>query len=266
MRQPVTRQQVGPSLSSYRAQGLLRKVPEITIFFWIVKLLTTAMGESTSDFLVFRINSYVAVGLGGIALALALLLQFSVKRYNAWVYWLAVAMVAVFGTMAADALHVQLGVPYIISSTLFAVALAVVFIAWQKSEKTLSIHSITTRKREVFYWLTVLATFALGTATGDLTATTLGLGYFTSALLFSGLIALPVLAYWLLDANEIACFWIAYILTRPLGASFADWMGKSKSVGGLGWGDGHVSIGLTTVIILFVGYLAVSHRDVKAKA
>lgn len=245
------------------ARHALRKVPEITIFFWIVKLLTTAMGESTSDFLVFKINPYIAVTLGGIGFAAALLMQFSVRKYIAWIYWLAVAMVAVFGTMAADVLHIQLGVPYIISTIFFAVSLAIIFIAWYKSERTLSIHSINNRRRELFYWAAVLATFALGTAAGDMTAMTLGLGYFSSGLLFSGLIALPILGYWLFDMNEIAAFWTAYILTRPVGASFADWMGKSKTVGGLGLGDGSVSFVLAILIIALVGYLTYSRTDIK---
>jgi len=242
---------------------LRRKVPEITAVFWIVKLLSTAMGESTSDFFVFKINPYLAVILGGIALVIALILQFSARRYIAWVYWVAVVMVAVFGTMAADALHIQLGVPYIVSSIVFAIALAVVFVLWYKTEGTLSIHSITTRRREMFYWATVIATFALGTATGDLTAITLHLGYFSSGFLFTGIIAIPVLARWLFGLQEVFAFWFAYIITRPLGASFADWMGKSKSVGGLGLGDGHVSIGLTLIIICFVGYMTLSRKETR---
>ena len=163
-------------LSGPRANQALRKVPEITLIFWVVKLLSTAMGEATSDYFVFKINPYLAVLLGGICLAVALIIQFSVHRYKPWAYWLAVVMVAIFGTMAADALHIQLGVPYAVSTVLFAVILAVVFVVWYKSEKTLSIHSINNPRRELFYWATVLATFALGTAAGDLTATTLGLG------------------------------------------------------------------------------------------
>jgi uncharacterized membrane-anchored protein len=244
-------------------QRTARKVPEITILFWIVKLLTTAMGEATSDFLVFRINSYVAVTLGAIGLVVALVLQFSVHKYVAWIYWLTAVMVAIFGTMAADVLHIELGVPYIVSTIGFAVALAVIFIAWHASEKTLSIHSITNRRRELFYWATVLATFALGTAAGDMTATTMHLGYFSSGILFAGLIALPAVAYWKFGLNEVAAFWAAYILTRPLGASIADWMGKPHSSGGLGFGDGHVSLVLTLLIVAFVGYMTVSHRTVK---
>lgn len=245
------------------ARHLLRKVPEITIFFWVVKLLTTAMGESTSDFLVFKINPYVAVTLGAAGFVIALLLQFSVRRYIPWVYWLTVAMVAIFGTMAADVLHIQLGVPYIVSTLLFALSLAIVFVAWQKSEKTLSIHSINTRRRELFYWATVMATFALGTAAGDMTAITLGLGYFSSGLLFGALIAIPLLGYWRFGMNEIFAFWFAYVLTRPLGASFADWMGKSHSVGGLGLGDGPVSFALAILIIGFVAYMTFNREESK---
>jgi uncharacterized membrane-anchored protein len=221
------------------------------------------MGEATSDFLVFRINPYLAVVIGAFILAVALTIQFSVPRYIPWVYWLAVAMVAVFGTMAADALHIQLGIPYIITTILFAAVLIVIFIAWYKSERTLSIHSINSTRREGFYWATVLATFALGTAAGDLTASTLGLGYFSSALLFSGLIAVLAIGYWLFGLIEIIAFWTAYILTRPIGASFADWMDKSKAVGGLGMGNGHVGIWLTIIIIIFVGYMTLGHKESK---
>jgi uncharacterized membrane-anchored protein len=242
---------------------LLRKVPEITLVFWIAKLFTTAMGESTSDFLVNKINPYIAVTIGGISLLIALIIQFSVKKYIPWVYWLAVAMVAVFGTMAADGLHIQLGIPYIISTIFFAIVLAIVFIVWHKSENTLSIHSINTKRREVFYWLTVLSTFALGTAAGDLTASTFGWGYFTSAIVFSALILIPIIGYWVFGLSEVIAFWTAYILTRPIGASFADWMDKPKSVGGLGLGNGRVSVYLTVIIILLVIYMTRDHNERK---
>jgi uncharacterized membrane-anchored protein len=172
-------------------------------------------------------------------------------------------MVAVFGTMAADGLHIQLHVPYIISTIFFAIVLAVVFVFWHRSEKTLSIHSIDTRRREVFYWLTVLSTFALGTAAGDLTATTVGLGYFSAGLLFFGLILIPAIVYGATKKHEILWFWVAYVLTRPLGASFADWTSKSRSIGGLNYGDGHVAIVLALVIVVFVTYLAISRVDTK---
>lgn len=246
-----------------RALQVLKKVPEVTVYFWIIKLLTTAMGEVTSDFLVNHLAPEIAVGLGFIGFVAALVLQFVVRRYVPWIYWLAAAMVAVFGTMAADVLHVGLGVPYTVSSVLFLVALVVIFATWYMSEKTLSIHSIYTRRRELFYWATVMATFALGTAVGDLTAMTFHLGYFASGVLFIVLIALPALAYWLLGLNEIVAFWLAYILTRPLGASFADWAGKESSAGGAGLGTGWVSLVLTILIIAFVAYVTVTRKDVK---
>ena len=242
---------------------LLKKVPEITIYFWIIKLLTTAMGEVTSDFLVRSIDPVIAVALGGLGLLGALLLQLAVRRYVAWIYWLTVVMVAIFGTMAADVLHVGFGIPYLVSASFFLVVLAAIFVTWYRSEKTLSIHSIITRRRELFYWATVLATFALGTAVGDLTATTFGLGYFTSGILFAVLFALPALAYWLLGLNEIAAFWFAYIITRPLGASFADWVGRPIKLSGLGLGTGQVSLALTLLICGFVVYLTITRKDVK---
>jgi uncharacterized membrane-anchored protein len=239
----------------------MRKVPDVTVYFWIIKLLTTAMGEATSDFLVNQIDPVIAVALGGIGLVIALVLQFSVRRYIPWIYWLTAIMVAIFGTMAADVVHIVLGIPYIESAVFFACVLVVIFAVWYMSEKTLSIHSIYTRRRELFYWATVMATFALGTAVGDLTAMTMGLGYFSSGVLFVVLIALPALAYWLFGLNEIIAFWISYILTRPLGASFADWMGKGRDAGGIGLGDGWVCLGLTILIVGFICYLTVSHKD-----
>ena len=207
----------------------LRRVPEVTVYFWIIKVLTTAVGEATSDYAVHRFDPVVAVGFGAICLAVSLVLQFTRHRYVPWAYWLTVVMVAVFGTMAADVLHIKFRVPYLVSTVLFALVLAAVFVVWQRTEGTLSIHSITTVRREIFYWATVGSTFALGTAAGDMTATTLHLGYFFSGVLFVGLIAVPALAYRFLDLNAIVSFWFAYIVTRPLGASFADWMGKPHS-------------------------------------
>jgi len=238
-----------------------RKVPEITAVFWVAKILTTAMGESTSDFFVLKYNPYLVVTLGGVALAIALIAQFSVRRYVPWIYWLCVAMVAVFGTMAADVVHIQLGVPYVISTIFFSIVLALVFAVWYKHEKTLSIHSIINPQRELFYWAAVLATFALGTAAGDMTAVTLSWGYFSSGLLFGALILIPALAYKFSKLGEVAAFWAAYILTRPLGASFADWFGKSQRIGGRGLGDGHVSVVLTLLIIVCVGYMTLNRQE-----
>jgi uncharacterized membrane-anchored protein len=238
------------------------KVPEITVLFWVIKLLTTAMGEATSDFLVFQIDPVVAVILGTIGLAIAMALQLLVRRYVPAFYWLAVAMVAVFGTMGADVVHIGLGVPYAVSSVFFALCLAVIFAVWYTTERTLSIHSIYTPRRELFYWATVMATFALGTAAGDMTASTMGLGYFTSGVMFGVLFALPAVGYRFLRINSILAFWIAYVLTRPFGASFADWAGKSPHLSGLGLGTGAVSVVLTIVIVLLVGYLTVRQKDV----
>ena len=254
----------GAAQSLHRALRAMRKVPEITVYFWIIKLLTTAMGESTTDYLVYQINPYVAVALGCLGLAVALILKLLVRRYVAWVYWLAVVMVAVFGTMAADVAHVVLGIPYLVSTAFFASALAIIFVTWYVSEKTLSIHTIYSGRREMFYWATVIATFALGTAAGDMTASTLRLGYFPSFVLFAVLFALPALAYWLFGLNEIVAFWFAYIVTRPLGATFADWLGKPY-LGGLGLSDAKVALVLTMLIIGFVGYLTITHKDMKGE-
>ncbi|HEX4225041.1 MAG TPA: hypothetical protein VHZ97_21935, partial [Pseudonocardiaceae bacterium] len=225
--------------------------------------LSTALGESTSDYLVRVLSPIPAVGLGFVAFVVSLVIQFSMRRYRAWAYWFAVVMVGVFGTMAADVLHVALGVPYFASAAFYAVVLAAVYVVWQRTEHTLSIHSIDTARREVFYWLAVVATFALGTAAGDLTAVTLHLGYGLSIVLFAVIILIPVLGYRFLGWNSIFSFWFAYVITRPLGASVADWLGKAKSVGGLGVGDGVVSVVLAVLIIGFVAYLAISRRDVQ---
>jgi uncharacterized membrane-anchored protein len=243
-------------------QPLAAKVPEITFMFWIIKILTTGMGEATSDFLA-RHNVILAGAAGFAGFAVAMWLQFRVRRYVAVVYWLAVAMVAVFGTMAADGLHVELGVPYIGSTLCYAVILAAVFWLWHRSEGTLSIHSIVTRRREAFYWLTVLATFALGTATGDLTATTLHLGYLPSGILFTAAILVPALAWWRFRLNAVVAFWIAYVLTRPLGASFADWLSKPRAITGLNYGDGQVAAVSAVIIAALVACVAVTRRDIQ---
>lgn len=239
------------------------KVPLITVYFWIIKLLTTAMGEATSDYLVRTISPVTAVLLGFTGFVVAMVLQLRANRYVAWVYWLAVAMVAVFGTQAADVLHIKFGVPYAASTAFYAAVLAVIFALWYRSERTLSIHSIRTPRRELFYWATVLATFALGTATGDMTARTLNLGYLASGIWFSVAFAAVAIAHWKFRLNPILAFWIAYVLTRPVGASFADWVAFPRSVGGLGVGHGLVALFLTFLIVIGVGYLTVTRIDVE---
>lgn len=238
----------------------LTKVPKITAIFWVIKILTTAMGESTSDALVNDVGPAVAVAVALIALLVALKLQFKSPKYTPRTYWFAVSMVAVFGTMAADGIHIA-GVPYILSSSLYAVALAIIFWLWYRREKTLSIHSVYTKRREQYYWLTVLATFALGTALGDLSATTFNLGYWKAGLMFGLIIAVPAIGYWLTKTKEVFFFWFAYVMTRPLGASFADWFGKPKNIGGLNLGDTRVAIVLAALIIILVSYLQITGKD-----
>jgi len=236
---------------------LAKKVPELTAYFWIVKVLTTGMGETTSDYFVHTYNPYLVVVVAALVLGVIVVVQLALRGYNAWAYWLAVSMVAVFGTMAAGIVHVYMGVPYQWSASLYAAGTVVIFVLWWLSERTLSVHSIFTRRREIFYWAAVLATFAMGTAVGDMTAVTFRLGFFASGVLFAVLIALPGLAYRFLRLNEIVAFWIAYIITRPLGASFADWLAVPAWQGGLDLGKGAVSIVLWLLIIGFVAFLAV---------
>jgi uncharacterized membrane-anchored protein len=252
----------GPLLRRLTVRGALR-VPEVTVYFWVIKALSTAFGESTSDYLVHAMDPVIAVVLGFFVFVLALSLQFFVRRYIAWTYWLAVAAVGVFGTMAADVLHVRFGVPYAVSSVIYGVVLVAVFVSWYRTEKTLSFHTIDTPRREAFYWAAVMATFAMGTAIGDLTAYTFGLGYFASGLIFAGVIMIPAIGYWRLGWNAIFAFWFAYVVTRPLGASFADWLGKPASVQGLGWGSGTVALALAIIIFCLVAFLAITQRDVQ---
>jgi uncharacterized membrane-anchored protein len=240
-----------------------KKVPELTIYFWIIKVLTTGMGETTSDYFVHSYNPYLVVVLGAVCLAITVAWQLYLGRYQPWAYWLAVSMVAVFGTMAAGILHVYLGVPYVYSASIYALTTAMIFALWYLSERTLSVHSIYTRRRELFYWAAVLATFALGTAVGDMTAVSFHFGFLLSGIFFSVVFAIPGLAYRFKGLNEIVAFWFAYVVTRPLGASFADWLAVPSSQGGLDLGKGPISIALWVVIIAFVAYLAITHRDVE---
>ncbi|WP_051367072.1 COG4705 family protein [Hamadaea tsunoensis] len=245
------------------ARTAAAKVPQVAALFWVTKVLTTGMGETTSDFLAHRLDPMIAVGLAGLVLVAALALQLAVRRYIAGVYWFAVVMVSVFGTMAADVLHVGLGIPYVVSTAFFLAVLAAIFALWYAVEKTLSIHSIRTRRRELFYWATVLTTFALGTAAGDMTASTLHWGYLASGVVFAVVIAVPAIAHGVTGRAPILSFWLAYIVTRPLGASLADWMGVPASRSGLGWGTGPVSLVLALLIGGLVAYLAVSKADVE---
>lgn len=252
--------EVQRGLGAQTVRLAVTKVPQITLWFWIAKIASTGMGEATSDFLYLKFGTFKCGAIGAVLLIGALAWQFSVKRYMTWVYWLAVVAVSVTGTQAADGLHVVVGMPYWQTTLLYAVCLAVIFIVWYKTEGTLSIHSITTWRREAFYWATVMATFALGTALGDLTATTLKIGYFKSAVLFFVVILIPLVA-WRLGMNAVLAFWFAYTVTRPLGASIADWLGVAHHLGGLDWGRGHVAFILTIPILIAVAYMAITGVD-----
>ena len=258
---PHSRDQL-PVIGRIFPAPLVAKVPEIIFLFWVVKILTTAGGEATSDYL----KIYGNFGGGGTEVALfviALVLQFATRRYRAFAYWFLAYAIAISGTGFADFLHLDGHIPYAGTTILWAVILAAVFWTWRRSEGTLSIHSVTTQRREAFYWATVFATFALGTALGDFTATSLGIGYLDSGIFFFVLILIPALAWWRFGLNSIAAFWMAYILTRPLGASFADYISKPHSIGGLGFGDGPTALVLSIAVGVLVAYLAIARPDVR---
>jgi uncharacterized membrane-anchored protein len=237
------------------------KVPEITAWFWIAKVASTGMGEALADFVYFRYGTLITGAFGAILLIGALALQFRARRYNTWIYWLAVVAVSVTGTMAADGLHIVVGLSYTVTTVLYAAILAAIFVIWYMTEGTLSIHSIRTVRREAFYWATVMATFALGTALGDLTAYTMKIGFFSSAVLFLVVIAIPLVAHWKLGMGSVFAFWFAYTVTRPLGASVADWLGVPHRLGGLDWGRGNVAMLLTVPILIAVAYMALTRID-----
>jgi uncharacterized membrane-anchored protein len=233
------------------------KVPEITVLFWVLKLITTGTGEATSDFL-GSVSVPLAGLLGVSGFLIALAVQLRRPGYSTWRYWGLVMMVAVFGTMVADGVHDGANLPYTVTTTVGALFVGAVFALWYRSEGTLSIHEINTRRREWFYWCAVFGTFALGTAAGDWTATTLGLGFLGSVALFAVAISVPLIAWSAFGLNPIVAFWIAYVLTRPLGASVADWLSKPS---GLHLGDGPVALAGWLTAAAVVGYLAHTGRD-----
>jgi uncharacterized membrane-anchored protein len=238
------------------------KVPEIIFLFWVVKILTTAGGEATSDYL----KTYGNIKGGGVEVMLfvvGLVLQFGTRRYRAFAYWFLAYAIAIFGTGVADFLHLDVHIPYAGTTLLWAVVLTAVFWTWHHFERTLSIHSITTQRREAFYWATVFATFALGTALGDFTATSLGLGYLASGIFFGVIILMPALAWWRFGLNSIVAFWMAYVVTRPLGASFADYISKPPHLSGIGFGDGPTAVVFTVAVFILVSYLAIARPDIQ---
>ncbi len=246
------------------ARRMLNKVPEITIFFWVIKILATTVGETAADFLSVTLSlglSLTTAVMSGV-LAVALVAQFRSRRYVPSIYWLSVVLISVVGTLITDNLVDNLGVPLQVTTAFFAVVLPLTFAAWYAAERTLSIHTIVTTRREAFYWLVILFTFALGTAAGDLVGESFGLGYGLSAVQFGGLIALVALAFYGFRANAVLAFWLAYILTRPLGASLGDLLSQPRNLGGLGLGTtGTSGIFLVTILALVI-YLARSRRDV----
>jgi uncharacterized membrane-anchored protein len=258
----IERQGARPATRSL-GRRMLNKVPEVTLYFWLIKVLCTTVGETAADYL----NSNLGFGLTGTTyvmgsvLVVVLFLQFRARRYVPSIYWLAVVLISVVGTLITDNLTDNFGVPLTTTTIVFAVALGVTFAVWYASERTLSIHTIFTTRREGFYWLAILFTFALGTAAGDLTAEQLNVGYLNSALMFGGLIALVAAAHFRLRLNAVVAFWIAYVLTRPLGASIGDYMSQPQHAGGLGLGTTGTSAIFLTAILGLVVFLTVSRTD-----
>lgn len=249
-----------PASAVSELQLTANKVPEITAWFWVAKLLTTGMGETTWDWSAIALGPVPAIGLSGLGFVVALGLQLRLRSYRPWAYWFAVLMVSVFGTTCADAVHVVLGVPYAISTVAFLLAVLAAFGLWYRVESTLSIHAIDTRRRELLYWVAVIMTFALGTALGDFTATTLGIGYAESIGVFGVLFVLPFVVGRWTSANTVATFWFAYVTTRPFGASVADWVGVPPSRGGVGIGTGLVSLVALLAIVGVVLKLSIDVR------
>ena len=246
-----------------RTRRMLNKVPEVTFYFWVIKIMCTTVGETAADYL----NENLGFGLtkttivAGVLLVALLAVQFVLKRYVAPAYWAVVVVISVFGTLITDNLTDRYNVPLTTSTTVFAIVLAVVFAVWYGFERTLSIHTIVTTRREAFYWLAILFTFALGTAAGDLTAEKAQLGYGVSVLLFGGAIAVIAIAHFATRKHAVLAFWLAYILTRPLGASIGDGLSQSKHAGGLGLGTTGTSYLFLTCILVLVSYLTISRRD-----
>ena len=259
-RDPIT---AFPAQLTARADGdaasFLNKVPEVTLAFWVIKIMATTVGETGADFLSVKLNFGLSgtSAVMGVLLLAALLAQIRGRRYVPWLYWMTVVLVSVVGTLITDNLTNSFGISLFVTTTVFALTLAAVFAAWYASERTLSIHAITTVRREVFYWAAILFTFALGTAAGDLMAEQLRFGYGPSALVFGAMIASVTITYYRLGANAILAFWIAYILTRPLGASLGDLLSQHSAQGGLGLGTLGTSALFLGVIMGLVAYLTV---------
>jgi uncharacterized membrane-anchored protein len=251
-----------PLIGRFFPAPVAAKVPEVILVFWVVKILTTAGGEATSDYLK-TFGNIEGGAIEVLVIVVGLLAQFETRRYRAFAYWSLAFAIAITGTGVSDFLHLDVHIPYAGTTLLWAVVLGAIFWLWQRSEGTLSIHSITTQRREAYYWATVFATFALGTALGDFTATSLSLGYLDSGILFAVVILIPAVAHWRFGLNGIAAFWMSYIVTRPLGASFADYISKPKSIGGLDFGDGPTALVFAAAVLALVTYLALARPDIQ---
>ncbi len=248
----------------FQPREMLNKVPEVTVVFWVIKVLCTTVGETAADY----VNDTLGLGLtnttlvAGILLIGLLVAQFSFHRYVPTTYWAVVVVISVFGTLITDNMTDRYGIPLTTSTIAFSAVLAAVFAVWYWMERTLSMHSIVTTRREAFYWLAILFTFALGTAAGDLVAEKATLGYAVSILIFGGAIALVAFAYYALRINGVLAFWLAYILTRPLGASIGDEMSQhDKTFGGLGLGATVTSYIFLGLILALVVYLTLTKVD-----
>jgi uncharacterized membrane-anchored protein len=250
------------TLSRADAQRMLNKVPEVTLFFWIIKIMATTVGETAADFLDVNLDfglTGTSLVMGGLLL-IALLAQIKTRRYVPWIYWLAVVLISVFGTLVTDNLVDNFGVSLQTTTAVFTVALLATFGLWYASERTLSIHTIFTTRRELFYWAAILFTFALGTAAGDLAAEGLQLGYANSALIFGAMIGAATIAYYMFHLNAVLAFWIAYVLTRPFGASCGDLLSQPVANGGLGLGSVVTSAIFLLTILGLVAYLTATDR------
>ncbi|MEW6640995.1 MAG: hypothetical protein AB1586_10860 [Pseudomonadota bacterium] len=241
---------------------MLNKVPDVTLAFWVIKVLSTTVGETSADYLAVHVGLGVAVtdGIMAVLLAAALALQLQARRYVPWIYWLTVVLISIVGTQITDFLTDGLGISLYVSTAVFAAALALTFFVWHRSERTLSIRTIVTRRREIFYWSAILVTFALGTAAGDLATEALGLGFNLGVFVFGALIAIIAIARHA-GVNAVLTFWLAYILTRPLGASLGDLLSQARDYGGLGLGTVYTSLGFLVVIVALVAIVSIGAKD-----
>jgi len=247
----------------FKTEPVAAKVPEVTALFWVIKISTTAAGEALSDWFGVKHNVKWGFWIDVFMFFSALYLQFRSTRYRAWTYWYLALAIATTGTGVSDTMHLVFGLPYGVTSLFWLIVLGGVFFLWNRSEHTLDIHSITTNRREKYYWSVVFATFCLGTAVGDFAATTLGLGYLSSAIFFCAIILIPWAGFKWLHFNAVFAFWFAYVITRPIGASFADYFSKAHNLSGANLGDWQTALGFTAIVVGLVAYTAKARYDIQ---